>query len=135
MHLIDKLRAGLMLVLLGSISAATLSAAPSPAQAAQFSGVYLMQLCDRDARGREKLPGGHIACQSYISGVLDYHAVLQSLKIAPRIDICVPGNVSLNQMQDIVLNYLKANGQHDGFIASPAVTMALYQHYPCGRSR
>ena len=111
---------------------AVLSAAPRPAAAAKFSGAYLLQLCEKKADGREQIRGGHAACQSYISGVLDYHAVLQSLKIAPRLDICVPSSVSLNDLHEIVLGYLRTNPQHDGFIAAPAVTMALFEVYPCG---
>jgi hypothetical protein len=107
--------------------------APHDAQAARFTGKYLLDLCDFDAAGNEKLPGGHAACQGYISGVLDYHSFLQGLKLAPKTDICVPDSVSMNQIHAIVLKYLKTNKQHDGFIASPAVTMALFQAYPCRR--
>lgn len=108
--------------------------APGTARAAQFNGKYLLELCDIGAEGQEKIPGGHAACQAYIAGVLDYHAVLQSFKIAPKIDICVPGDVTMNQLHAIVLKYLKENTQHDGFIAAPAVTVALYQAYPCRKA-
>ena len=101
------------------------------ADAARFSGKYLLGICDIDSDGKESIKGGHAACQAYIAGVLDYHAVLQSVKIAPKLDICVPEGVSLNQLHAIVLKYLKQNPQHDGFIAAPAVTTALYQAYPC----
>lgn len=39
----------------------------SPAQAARFSGDYLLQMCLSDKDGKELVPGGHVACQSYIS--------------------------------------------------------------------
>ena len=84
-----------------------------------------------DQKGRELVNGGHTACQAYISGVMDYHNVLQSLDIAPKVDICVPGDVSMNDLHMTVLKYLRSNGEHDDFIASPAVTMALYSVYPC----
>lgn len=105
----------------------------APAHAARFSGAYLLQLCDVDSRGNEKVKGGATACQAYIAGVIDYHNVLQSMKIAPSVNICIPERVSSNQLQAIVLDYLKRNSQHDSFIAAPAVTMALYQVYPCRR--
>ena len=108
-----------------------LTVAPGGAHAARFNGKYLLQTCDIGPDGKELIPGGHAACQAYISGVLDYHAVLQSFKIAPKIDICVPEDVTMNNLHAIVLKYLKENTQHDGFIAAPAVTMALYQAYPC----
>jgi len=103
----------------------------APAHATRFSGIYLYQLCDMDEQGKEKVAGGHTACQAYIAGVLDYHAVLQSLKIAPRVDICIPRDVTSSQLHAIVLAYLQKNHQHDDFTAAPAVTMALYEVYPC----
>jgi hypothetical protein len=102
-----------------------------PAHAAKFSGAYLLQLCELGKNGKEVVKGGSAACQSYISGVLDYHSVLQSLKIAPKLDVCVPASVTLNELHGIVLDYLRTNPQHDGFIAAPAVMMAIYQVYPC----
>ncbi len=112
---------------------ATFCAAAPRAHAAKFSGAYLLELCSMDEKGNELVKGGHTACQAYINGVLDYHSVLQSLKIAPKVDICVPSDISSNQLHAAVLKYLQTNKQHDGFIAAPAVTMALYQAYPCRR--
>ena len=64
--------------------------APVSAQktGALFSGAYLLQLCQRDAAGNEMVPGGAAACQSYISGIIDYHNLLRSLGTAPSA-ICV----------------------------------------------
>jgi hypothetical protein len=124
---VPRVRFLLPLLLLAALSSV---AAARPAQAAKFSGAYLLQLCELKD-GKEVVKGGSAACQSYISGILDYHLVLQSLKIAPKLDVCVPPDVSLNQLHAIVLNYLRANPQHDGFIAAPAVLLAIYQVYPC----
>jgi hypothetical protein len=104
---------------------------PGKAHAARFNGRYLLELCDINEDGTEKVKGGHAACQAYISGVLDYHVMLQSFGIAPKLDVCVPENVTLNELHAAVLKYLRENKQHDGFTAAPAVTMALYQVYPC----
>ncbi|MCB9991011.1 MAG: hypothetical protein H6867_06485 [Rhodospirillales bacterium] len=104
---------------------------PVRADAARFTGAYLLQVCDMDEQGREKVKGGHTTCQSYISGVMDYHNVLRSLNIAPKIDICIPQSMTLNDVHDVVLRYLRKHGEHDAFIAAPAVTMALYEVYPC----
>ncbi len=105
--------------------------APHPAHAVRFSGAYLLQICEKDDKGKEKVPGGHGACQSYIAGVIDYHNVLSSLKIAPKVDICIPQKSTLNDLHDIVLAYLQKHGEHDSFVAAPAVTMALFEVYPC----
>lgn len=106
---------------------------PATAHAARFSGAYLYQLCQMDQDGKEVLKGGHTACQSYISGVIDYHDMLQSMKIAPKLDICVPENTSSAKLHAVVLQYLAKNNMHDQFTAAPAVLMALYQAFPCRR--
>lgn len=54
--------------------------------AGMFSAAYLMELCKSDAKG-ETVKGGHTACQSYISGVIDYHKLMKSLGTAPTMSI------------------------------------------------
>ncbi len=98
---------------------------------ALISGAYLLELCKRDSDGRELVKGAHIACQSYIAGLVDYHNLLSSLGTSPNIDLCVPANVKLNDLQDIVWKYLEANSYHDQFIAAPAVSLALFEVFPC----
>lgn len=121
--------------ILALIACAVLCCLPQPAQATRFSGAYLLRLCEMDAKGHELVKGGHAACQSYIAGVMDYHNVLQSLYLAPKVDICVPADATMNQIHVIVLKYLRTHPEHDGFIAAPAVTMALYEVYPCRRKK
>jgi len=107
---------------------------PSNAQdstAGFFSTAYLMELCRRDNVGKEVVKGGHAACQSYISGIIDYHGLMTSLGTAPTIDFCVPNTERLDKIQDLVWLYLVENKQHAEFIAAPAVALALYEYYPC----
>lgn len=105
---------------------------PAKVQAAQFSGSYLIQVCASDESGKELVPGGHIACQGYISGVVDYHNLIRSLGTAPSVDFCVPDDVGLNGVQRTVLNYLIRNkNEHGAFVAAPGVALALYEAYPC----
>lgn len=98
---------------------------------ALISGAYLLQLCRRDEDGKEQVKGAHIACQSYIAGLVDYHNLLRSLGTSPNIDLCVPNTVKLNDLQDIVWQYLSVNAYHDEFIAAPAVSLALFEYFPC----
>ena len=97
----------------------------------QFSGAYLLHVCEMDAKGKEVVKGGHTACQAYITGVIDYHRILQSMKLAPKIDICVPTQTPVAQVHRVVLAYLRKHKENDAFIAAPAVTMALYKAFPC----
>jgi hypothetical protein len=117
------------------LTVVTLALPSAPAQAARFSGAYLMKICGVDAKGNEVAPGAHAACQSYISGVIDYHNMLRSMKIAPAIDFCLPESVTLNEIHLTVLKYMTANSQHDAFVAAPAILLALYDQYPCRRPK
>ncbi len=98
---------------------------------ALISGAYLLEVCKRDSDGKEIVPGGHTACQAYIAGLVDYHNLLRSLGTSPSVDLCVPNTVKLGDLQDIVWKYLEQNAQHDAFIAAPAVSLALFEVFPC----
>jgi hypothetical protein len=113
---------------------ALVALAPRPARAAHFSGAYLYHICGSGPDGRELVKGGHTACEAYIDGVLDYHSVLQSLGIAPSVNVCIPKDVGSGHLRTVVLAYMDKNPANDAFIAAPAVTMALYEVYPCRAS-
>ncbi len=119
----------------GALAALFLLLLPAPADAKGTSGFfsarYLLELCRSDAKGRETVKGGHTACQAYIAGVVDYHKLMQTLGTAPTIDFCVPNTEPMPRLQLIVWKYLAENGQHSDFVAAPAVTLALYEYYPC----
>ena len=115
-----------------ALLACVLLALPAPVKAAQFSADYLMQICSSTVEGKELTKGGHAACQSYISGVLDYHQLIRSLGTAPSVDFCVPQGTSLRVIQDKIAAYLLNNKHEQGeFIAAPGVALGLYQAYPC----
>ncbi len=121
-----------VLIVLGCLLVLSVPAqAAREGSAAQFTGAYLIHVCSSDSHGREIVPGGHIACQAYISGIIDYHNLMRAFDMPPTVNFCIPKSVSLNEMQEVVLRYLKQNGQHDGFTAAPGVAIALYGAYPC----
>lgn len=109
----------------------TLFSSVNGASAREFSAEYLLQMCSSKENGAEMVPGGHVACQSYISGVIDYHVLLRSFGTAPSIDFCIPKDVDLGTIQKAVTFYLIQNRQHAEFVAAPAVALALYQYWPC----
>ena len=114
------------------IGAACLSLFPSKSYAAQFSGDYLLKVCSVNRDGGERVEGGKIACQAYISGVIDYHNVLRSMDLTTDMDFCIPEKVTLNELHIRVLVYLYEHVKlHRKFVAAPAVSMALYSLYPC----
>lgn len=103
-----------------------------PARAAQFTGAYLLELCEFNAQKTEHIKGGHAICQSYIAGIIDTHNMMKTFsRDLPSAEFCVPKDASLNELHAVVLDYLRINRQHDSFIATPAVVTALFQAYPC----
>lgn len=107
---------------------------PSSARAAQFSGEYLIKVCAVDRLGREVVAGGKIACQAYISGVIDYHNMLRAMDLTSDMNFCIPESVSLNELQIRVLAYLYKRAKlHRKFTAAPGVAMALFSLYPCSK--
>lgn len=102
------------------------------AQAARFSGEYLIKVCSLDRNGDEIVKGGKIACQAYISGVIDYHNMLKAMDLTGEYNFCIPDNVSLNEIHARVLAYMYERAKlHRKFVAAPGVAMALYSLYPC----
>ncbi len=115
-----------------ALTAVLCLAHPAPATAARFSGEYLLHVCGSDEEGRELVEGGHIACQAYIAGVLDYHNLIRSMGSSPSVEFCVPEGVGMNELQSSVYNYLYQNkAEHSKFIASPVVALALFSSFPC----
>ncbi|MBK9586953.1 MAG: hypothetical protein KA099_04805 [Alphaproteobacteria bacterium] len=109
---------------------------PIQAHAARFSGEYFLKVCALDKQGEELVPGGKIACQAYISAVIDYHNFLRTLDSAGPRSFCLPEETSLNEVHLIVLLYfLKNKKLHRNFIAAPGVEMALMDAYPCQRKK
>ena len=110
----------------------TVSVAQAQERAARYSGDYLLRICAFDEKGNELIKGGHIACQGYIAGVIDYHNLISSLGTAPSIDFCVPHDADLANVHVRIYKYLKENHHEQGpFNAAPGVALGLYKAYPC----
>ena len=106
--------------------------APVPAHAIEgpfMKGRALQLLCTSSKDDDQ------FSCQSYIAGIVDYHNLLKSLGAAPSVDFCVPAAASMAQIKQVVTLYIASHTEHQDFIASPGVVMALYNAYPCAKKR
>lgn len=107
---------------------------PSQAFAAKFSGDYFLKVCTIDRKGAEVVKGGKIACQAYLSGVIDYHNSLQAMDFPVEFKFCIPQGTTLNEIHAKVLAYMRTRAKlHRKFVAAPGVAMALFHLYPCGK--
>ena len=107
---------------------ALLLAASRPAVAQYMTGEELVRNCI------SQNPQDRTACIYYITGVIDYHAVLQSLAIAPTINFCLPAEIGKEQAAVLVLAYMRQQPQHDPFAAATVVPMALNKVFPCPKA-
>ncbi len=105
---------------------------PQKAQAVRFSGEYLMKVCALDRNGNERVRGGKVICQSYISGVIDYHNTLRAMDLTSDMNFCIPNDETLNDIHIRVWAYMTRREKlHNQFVAAPGVAMALFSFYPC----
>ena len=115
-------KASLALALLFCIAAI---AKPAPANAQYLMTKDLARDCLSDKR--ERMAG----CIYYITGVIDYHFLMQSFGTAPTIDFCLPESISKEQAAVIVMAYLRTSSQNDDFIAASTIPLALNKAFPC----
>lgn len=101
-----------------------------PISAVQAESLAGKQLLDYCGSKDEKMIN---RCGGYIQGIIDYHNLTASLGTAPTVQFCIPEKVPLTDLILVVLKYLQKNDQHDSFIASPAVALALFERFPCSR--
>jgi hypothetical protein len=67
-------------------------------------------------------------CTGFITGVVDATEGLRSLQSKPY---CVPPEVTLGQLNDVVLGYMQANPANRSLAASAVVIAALSGAYNC----
>jgi hypothetical protein len=96
------------------------------AHAQYMTGADLSQSCAPDS-GASAIN----RCLGYIAGVIDYHIVMQSLGTNPSTDFCLPKGLVIEEAAINVLAYLNRKPDQLGFIAAPAVALALNAVYPC----
>lgn len=96
-----------------------------PAQAAFMTGKTLLDLCT------SKEADNVFSCENYIAGVVDYHILVRSLGTAPSVDFCLPANIRMQQLRQLVINHLAQHPEQRGFVAAPAIALSIYGAYPC----
>ena len=67
-------------------------------------------------------------CTGFITGVVDATEGLRSLQSKPY---CVPSEVTLGQLNEVVLRYLQANPANRSLAASASVIAAISDAYGC----
>jgi hypothetical protein len=105
---------------------AILLALPVRAQSESYdweSGNSLYELC---------LTEPPVKCAGYIEGIVDANnLVTASLRKSPM--LCIPKGVTLRQLVDVVLQYLRDNPSDRHYAAAGEVVLALGGGFPCAK--
>jgi len=96
-----------------------------PAVGAYVDGNFILRTC-RDKTDNEK----QAFCMGYVGGVSDTSdTVAASYTGAAK--VCKPAGVTLPQIADLAIAWLKANPSKRHFSASTVVVIALVEAFPC----
>ena len=102
---------------------------PRPAAAQFMTGEELERNCLGET------PKEVYSCIGYISGIIDYHLLIQSLGTSPSVDFCLPQDMRIDMAAAAVLEYLRKAPMNQHFIAAPAVALALTAKFPCAKPK
>ncbi|MEP5188127.1 MAG: Rap1a/Tai family immunity protein [Marinomonas sp.] len=103
---------------------------PSPAKADFVDGNELLAKCSTP-KGDTLFYMHQSYCIAYVVGSVDALTSAQTIDGFPTI-ICVPENVSSNQLKDIVLLYLEKHPEDRHLGGSTIVMVAVAKAFPCG---
>jgi len=118
-------KAAFGLALIGALAAEPCGAAVG--DVGYVSGNSLYQWCS-DANA-----GGSLgSCLGYLAGLSDAQTDRMPYGTAA---FCVPYGVTLEQLREVVWDYLRAQAAYRQFSASVMATLALHAAYPCATAQ
>lgn len=103
-----------------------LASSTASAQVGFYSGSALLATCEDPAHLPE--------CTQYIAGVLDVHGYDLSRFGSPR-DFCTPEDITLEEVQRVVVKWLKAHPERLRVTAANLVVLALTDNFKCKGDR
>ena len=71
------------------------------------------------------------SCVDYIEGIKDLLNYLRANDVSSIRLPCTPPNITLGQMRDVILKFLRDNPQYEHINGAPAVYAALIAAFPC----
>ncbi|WP_422057721.1 Rap1a/Tai family immunity protein [Sphingomonas sp.] len=101
---------------------------PQQAKAEFYDGNRLYARCTTE-KGEVTFYQYQAACMGYIAGVADATGTFRAAKGNAQ---CVPPNVTMQQITDVVVSYLRSNPGERHYAASTLVMLAIGKTWPCG---
>lgn len=103
----------------------------APVQAGYYSGRDLLAICTADKDSPEYFEKTY-ECAAYISGAVDaFNQVRENSKLKR----CIPRNVTIKQLRDATVKYMRANYVAGGKSAASVVFAATRKAWPCGKRK
>lgn len=110
------------------------AAITTPAEPTMYvTGQALMQSCaeaEKAADGAAYEVTGAVECSAYLRGALDQQTQMYTA-LGQRPAICVPVNVTKDQLAVVFMRYARANVDDQKYIATELVVAAMTAAYPC----
>ena len=103
----------------------------APVQAGFYSGNVLFEIC-MTARDDPAYFEKSYECAAYISGAVD---AFNSTREANKLKSCIPAEVTINQLRDVTVDYLRAKPTGRAKSASALVFAAVRKAWPCSRKK
>ena len=72
-----------------------------------------------------------LTCQAYVMGVVD--AVNTGRATSPKAQICLPSNLGVKQVMEVVTRYLRDHVRERADAASELITVAVMRAFPCSQ--
>jgi len=101
-----------------------------PASAGFYSGNDLYDICTVDRESKSYIEKTY-ECVAYITGAVD---AFNTTREANKLKSCIPSGVTINQLKDVTVDYLRNNPIDRNGSASGQVFAATRKAWPCKES-
>lgn len=112
-------------------AAAPLGLIPVAADAGFYTGNDLYEVCTVEKGEKEYLERSY-ECIAYITGAVD---AFNTTREASKLKSCIPGGVTISQLKDVTVAYLRDNPETRNMSASGLVLAATRKAWSCPESK
>lgn len=102
-----------------------------PAQAAFYSGNELFDICTTERASSAYFEKTY-ECVAYIAGAVDS---INDARAANKLKKCIPGKVTISQLKDVSVKFLRENPADRDKPASVLVLAATRKAWPCSKRK
>lgn len=102
-----------------------------PAEAGYYSGNELLELCTTE-RSKSNYVENTYECVAYIAGAVDS---INDTRAVNKLKKCIPKAVTISQLKDVTVDFLRKNPADRNTSASTLVFAATRKAWPCTKKK